>query len=378
MRVWDLATRQPLLDPIFEALPCAVADRVLVARTDTIELCRLEREPGHMRLVAPAQLGPDSRIALAGPRDCLVVVGGDSGAFLWNATTGTLVATLVDTHARWVCASPTGDRIYAAARADGLLAWSVRETAAGTIVVEGPERLWVDSDVREISVSADGRLIVGTIGNSVAAFDLDANEERWRLPAFGGVIVPRLSPDGRWLFAGTWKGGAARLFDRLTGETVRTFEGKHVLAEFNAADGSLIVGTGEAFVVHETGTWRAMQPLPRGTREGDQAGKITVNADQRLLALGRTRYVIQLVDSRAYEPLATLWMPDAHMIGNIVFSRDGTTMYATTPGREIHVWDLRAIRRNLSDLGLDWDLPPYAPAETVVPIRVDVVNRGPQ
>ena len=66
------------------------------------------------------------------------------------------------------------------------------------------------------------------------------------------------------------------------------------------------------------------------------------------------------------------------MIGNIVFSRDGTTMYATTPGRELHAWDLRAIRRNLSDLGLDWDLPPYAPAETVVPLRVDVVNRGPQ
>src|SRR5262249_4734705 len=32
-------------------------------------------------------------------------------------------------------------------------------------------------------------------------------------------------------------------------------------------------------------------------------------------------------------------------------------------GYAIHVWDLRLIRRGLKDLGLDWDLPPYPPAE---------------
>ena len=57
------------------------------------------------------------------------------------------------------------------------------------------------------------------------------------------------------------------------------------------------------------------------------------------------------------------------------FSPDGTRLAVMTSNHTIHVWDLRAIRQGLAEIGLDWDLPPYPPADAdsnPCPIRVEV------
>ncbi len=51
-------------------------------------------------------------------------------------------------------------------------------------------------------------------------------------------------------------------------------------------------------------------------------------------------------------------------------------------GSTVQVWDLRAVRARLADLGLDWDAPPYPPvpapapgrAPPVEPLAVEVVG----
>jgi hypothetical protein len=57
------------------------------------------------------------------------------------------------------------------------------------------------------------------------------------------------------------------------------------------------------------------------------------------------------------------------------FSPDGTWLAVATGNHTIHVWNLRALRRGLAEIGLDWDLPAYPPAEVnrdLRPIRVEV------
>jgi tetratricopeptide (TPR) repeat protein len=62
------------------------------------------------------------------------------------------------------------------------------------------------------------------------------------------------------------------------------------------------------------------------------------------------------------------------------FSPDGSRLVvATNDGPAVHVWDLRAIRRNLAAMGLDWDAPAYSdddPANPssppLPPLRVDL------
>ena len=43
------------------------------------------------------------------------------------------------------------------------------------------------------------------------------------------------------------------------------------------------------------------------------------------------------------------------------FSPDGSRLVVTTnDGPAVHVWDLRAIRRHLASMSLDWDAPAYS------------------
>jgi len=54
------------------------------------------------------------------------------------------------------------------------------------------------------------------------------------------------------------------------------------------------------------------------------------------------------------------------------FSPDGAWLAVATGNHTIHVWDLRAIRRGLAELDLDWELPAYRPPvaqDKVQPLR---------
>jgi len=64
--------------------------------------------------------------------------------------------------------------------------------------------------------------------------------------------------------------------------------------------------------------------------------------------------------------LATLEAPRNYGGGaGARFGPDGTWLAVATGNHTIHVWDLRAIRRGLAELDLDWGLPSYpAPAAT--------------
>jgi WD40 repeat protein len=58
----------------------------------------------------------------------------------------------------------------------------------------------------------------------------------------------------------------------------------------------------------------------------------------------------------------------------LAFSPDGTRLAA---GRDhiVRLWDLRQIRRQLTQLGLDWNTPPFADCrETTEPIQVVVAQ----
>ena len=67
----------------------------------------------------------------------------------------------------------------------------------------------------------------------------------------------------------------------------------------------------------------------------------------------------------------------ASEIGAALASPDGSRLfvYSHRPAH-VRVWDLRLLRRQLKDLGLDWDAPPFPPTENAAdpatPWRVEV------
>src|SRR5262249_50097549 len=64
------------------------------------------------------------------------------------------------------------------------------------------------------------------------------------------------------------------------------------------------------------------------------------------------------------------------------FTPDGTQLVVTSAlARAVHIWDLRLIRQRLGEMRLDWDAPPYPPAdltsEADQPLQVRVLLGDP-
>src|ERR1700730_4397604 len=96
----------------------------------------------------------------------------------------------------------------------------------------------------------------------------------------------------------------------------------------------------------------------------------------RLLAISRSSHNVQWIDMAKIQEIATLAPSDPELIDSLTFSPDGSRLAVGTDNHVIQLWDLRAIRKSLAALGLDWDLPPYPPERSdraSVPVGVTVV-----
>jgi tetratricopeptide (TPR) repeat protein len=90
--------------------------------------------------------------------------------------------------------------------------------------------------------------------------------------------------------------------------------------------------------------------------------------------------VVGLVETETGRTLARLESPELSEVAFVTFSPDGSRLVVSTnDGPAVHVWDLRAIRKTLFKIGLDWDAPAYAqdnPADpslpALPPLQVDL------
>jgi tetratricopeptide (TPR) repeat protein len=70
---------------------------------------------------------------------------------------------------------------------------------------------------------------------------------------------------------------------------------------------------------------------------------------------------VRLVDTATGNILATLAGPDSTLISGLCFSPDGSRLAVARQDREVQLWDVRALRRQLTAFGLDDGMPPYEP-----------------
>jgi len=95
-----------------------------------------------------------------------------------------------------------------------------------------------------------------------------------------------------------------------------------------------------------------------------------------LLAVAGDDGAVRLVNPDTGREYARLEDPDQDRAFDLSFNADGTQLIVSNnDSQSIHVWDLRAIRKQLAKMGLDWDLPPYPlpAANTGKPLQVEVM-----
>ncbi len=109
------------------------------------------------------------------------------------------------------------------------------------------------------------------------------------------------------------------------------------------------------------GTWNEARRI-----SGEGLG---FSPDGRYLLVQEANKVLRLVETETDRTVARLESPDLCAVCECAtFSPDGSRLVVVTnDGPAVHVWDLRAIRKHLAAMGLDWDAPPYPEIDPAPP-----------
>jgi WD40 repeat protein len=262
---------------------------------------------------------------------------------------------------------------------NGLFRWPLH--ARGGALRIGPARkLDVRVTPQRISFDREGRILAVVEGGHSGRGQVVDLEQAATGKVLGlshvNINSVATSPNGEWVATGTHNGYGVKVWDTSRGELLRHLvPGVRSSQVAISPDGhTLVIATGAAVEMWNTDTWELARDIRRETSR-ESAGSAAFSPDGQVLAIAFSESVVQIIDPHTGQPLARLQPPDADTIEWLAFSPDGSQLAMATGANVIRLWNLRLIREQLKQIGLDWDLahyPPPSPAGDAPPMRVEV------
>lgn len=315
--------------------------------------------PGEgLRIVTPANRGwsgYDDRLVIEPSGRVIAIPFWKRGwqTLLLDAENGRELASLPGR--RSLVASFGGNALLLAGQA-GVERWPVR-LEKGVYRIGPPERLVLPRYTYDrCGASADGR-VIAIPDYDRGAFILDRMRGGGIQPteAQNDVRVVDVSPNGRWIVAGSHQVGEVCVYDARTGKRVQQLIADGGYGEFSPGGrwiGVLAAHGGSTLFRAET--WESVRPV------GD--GHCTFSPDDRLAAVGGGFGVIRLMGTETGQEVSRLETTDQTKLQPLAFSPDGGRLYALgEQTKNLYIWDLRRIRSRLKAMDADWDWPEFSP-----------------
>lgn len=286
-----------------------------------------------------------------------LLVGTSAGWRLLASDTGVELASCLE--GRWTRADfrPDGKGIVGL-NADRVQSWLLRWQTNGTTLLadwDSPTTLLTapGKELRHFELNTDGDALVVAGYHYNAVLEWPSGRERIRFSKGQAETYASLSPDGRWVAAGDTFYRGITLWDGKTGGAIRTLvPWEQGQARFSP-DGRSLVTIGRDAVVWDPATWEIRRRYPLHQPPLPERG-ISFSADGRMVAIVSELQVIKLLSLPSGAELITLTPPIRPNLAAVALSADGETLAALTESRVVCVWDLRALRRELVELGLAW------------------------
>jgi WD40 repeat protein len=290
----------------------------------------------------------------------LLAAGTYVGVRLWDVVTGEQMPTVPSSE--WTTVGfPTGADEMLTYGPLGVFRWPLAgDDGPGTLRIGPPELLFKQGAPMKMAHSLDGQVVC------LAGFDVGSVVLHRKAPTRTVVLQPQtdvryltVSPDGRLVVTCSHNGtgAGAYVWETDTGRRVAVLSVPDMArCDFSPDGRSLAVDTGRGTIqIWDVGTWRAGLEF--------QGIHPCYSPDRAILAVARG-HSIRLLDPASGRELATLEHPNLIQPRDMVFSPDGRRIAVTDNTDAIHVWDLRPIRTQLAGLGLDWDRTPVSPSDS--------------
>jgi WD40 repeat protein len=389
MRLWEVGTGRLLLSlPRTLTYAHFSADGSVLGAEwdgDRVRLVELADAPEYQSLVSDRGAGQGVYRSVAiHPDGRLLAVGMDDGVHLWDLAAGRECARLPGGEVKTVVFPSRGDELLAAG-ADGLRRWPLRPPAGGGDAWRvGPVQRLVASPLNNCDFDAAGRLAALVVlegGRRLEVVELGGPASvRRAAVAHPNVDYAALSPDGRWAASGGWHATTVKILDVEKNELAAELPlGIETAVGFTPDSTALITWRGDEYVFWDVGDWKPRRRIRRDGSRFYYPQPLVFSPDGELTAYVTAPHVIQLEETATGRPLVRLEDPHRDRPTGMAFTPDGSRLVTVNLyDRVIHVWDLRAIRRRLKEVGLDWGRPDYPPAPSANPaeLTVEVVGEG--
>jgi serine/threonine protein kinase/WD40 repeat protein len=376
VRFWEMSSgRQALSTPLggYHLLRVSPEGRVAgykAGDVDKLQLMRFHSNTCYRTIVPGAE--PDTRYPITiHPEGRLLAVAIGNHSALVDLASGREVASL-PSDMQPLLWEPHGGLLTAGK--SGLWRRPVHQKGVANYRLGPPKQLVANGPKDPWGASTDGQVIaIPQYRSGAVVLHLGPPRQTIHLKPHVDVRACAVSPDGRWVATAAFGNSdeiGIKVWEAVTGRLVKEIAPLGGTAAFSA-DGRWLLTNGGGCRLWEVGTWT------EGHKVGGANG--CVSADGRFVAVEDSAGAIRLVSTDTGALVVRLESPEqTHLIPR-AFTPDGTQLIAIgAETQALHVWDLRVLRRGLTQLGLDWDARPYTEpgdAKDAPPLRVTVVSQ---
>ncbi|HLJ93232.1 MAG TPA: tetratricopeptide repeat protein [Gemmataceae bacterium] len=303
----------------------------------------------------------------------LLASSANDGVSLWDTHTLRQVAYLPELGRTIGVLFPSKGDSLITSGTRGLYHWPLRPAPEGKdhrLLLGPPLRIHVPVQqlLERAQCDREGnKLAVVDIWQQVVVLDLRRPSQQIFLRGHANVGHLAMSPDGRWLTTGTFKGKDIKIWDLASSnpqQAVWTLSTADDASALFSPDGEwLVVNQSDACRFYRAGSWQPAQEI----RNEKMAGLPTVSAftqDGRMMAVHFDGRYLDLLDPATSQEIVALTTVHTPLLGASTFSPDGSLLAVGTNEGILYLWDLRRLRQELANMGLDWPQPPYPPVDS--------------
>lgn len=358
LRLWDPILSRPLLSLTGGSSACFSSDgRIVVHLDHRLNTYRVHAPLEYRPLAFASDEVPDYEDPSIRHDGRLLAVGTSRGAVIWDLDHGTELAFLAIGNSWHLRFDLAGDLVTSGDV--GVQRWPVRiDRDTGICRIGPPQALTLPATLGGLDMDHSGRIVA--VANHRSAH-VAASGRSFPIGPLDDCRSIAVSPDGQWLATGSHVvSRGAQVWRIADGRKVKELPIDGGTRVAFSPDGKWLAAGYPRLRLWEVGTWK------ENTRITDAGG--CFSPDGRLMVVVEPDRILRLVEVDTGHTLARLEGPEQCAVSGLTFSPDGSRLVVTTNETpSARVWNLRAIRRGLRDLGLDWQAPSYPEPDQIDP-----------